>query len=187
MRLPIASLAVAFVAGLTVLACSSGGSGEGSSEEDIRGRVSAAEAERLHDKVDDNCAGNDNGWFKRFDVATFDAAATMAKIKDDDRDSWGVGCFGDHAYSSSKADAVELFKKHLAANEWEDRSCLEEYLSSREITRLHQLVADPTNLAVFASVYDGHGDGNSEACAYYNFYVFRADGREARITFNHTD
>jgi hypothetical protein len=171
-----------------LLACAGDSTSEGSQEDDIRARkVDAAEAEALFDKVDDNCAGNDNGSFRRFTVSEFDPSKVMDEVKNDDRDAMGVGCFGDHAYSKSRASGVAMFNEFLAANEWDDRSCLEENMSAKEISRLEQMVADPTNLGVFASVYDGHGEGNSEACAFYTFHVYRADGSHVELTFNHTD
>ena len=188
MRVHGKALATIFATASLLMACAADSTNDASSEEDIRARkVDAAEAEALHDKVDSNCAGNDNGSFGRFDVRAFDAAKIMEELQNDDKDAMGVGCHGDHAYSKSRASAVEMFNKHLEENEWDDRSCLEEHLSSKEISRLKQMVADPTNLGVFATVYDGHGDGNSEACAFYEFHVYRADGTRVNITFNHTD
>src|SRR5262245_57176157 len=115
MRKHLNPIGVLSVLASVVIAC--GGSSSAAdepSEEELRSRpVSAQEAEQLFDKVDNNCAGNDNGNFSRFDARAFDAAAEMAKIKDDDRDAMGVGCFGDHAYSNSKPSAIAMFDKHL--------------------------------------------------------------------------
>jgi hypothetical protein len=171
-----------------LMACAADSAPVSESEDEVRTRkIDAAEAEALFDAVDNNCAGNDNGHFRRFDARAFDASSIMAKVREDDRDAMGVGCSGDHAYSTSRANAVELFTKHLASNEWDDTTCINENLSPPQVSRLRQLVADPTNLGVFASIYDGHGDGNSEACAYYTFHVYRADGVAVTFTFNHTD
>jgi hypothetical protein len=181
-------LAAILATASVLMACAADEANEASSEDDIRTKkIDAAEAEALFDKVDENCAGNDNGGFSRFDVRTFDAAKVMEEVQKEDKDAMGVGCHGDHAYSKSRASAVALFNEHLNANEFDDRSCLEEHMSSKEIARLKQMVADPTNLGVFASVYDGHGDGNSEACAFYIFHVYRADGTHVELQFNHTD
>ena len=188
MRTHLAALGLSALASILLMACAADPGTPEASDEELRARpVNAQEAEQLFDLVDDNCAGNDNGNFRRFEVATFNAGEVMSKVKDDDRDAMGVGCFGDHAYSNSKANAIEMFNKHLADNEWDDRTCLEEHLSRQQITRLKAMVADPSNLGVFASVYDGHGEGNSEACAFYTFHVYRADGVHVKLTFNHTD
>jgi hypothetical protein len=188
MRVHAKALATIVATASLLLACTADSTNEASSEDDIKTRkIDAAEAEALFDKVDGNCAGNDNGGFGRFDVRAFDAAKISSEMQNDDKDAMGVGCHGDHAYSKSRASAVAMFNELLSQNEWDDRTCLEENLSTKEITRLKQLVADPTNLGVFASVYDGHGDGNSEACAFYTFDIYRADGVNVKLTFNHTD
>ncbi len=189
MRAQLNPIGLLSVLASIAIACGSGeGGGSEPSEEELRSRpVSAQEAEQLFRAVDDNCAGNDNGIFTSFDPASFDAAAIMAEVKNDDRDAMGVGCFGDHAYSTSRQSAVDMWNEHLRANEWDDRTCLEENLSRSQITRLKAMVADPTNLGVFASIYDGHGEGNSEGCAFYTFHVYRKDGKRVTLTFNHTD
>jgi hypothetical protein len=181
-------IALVLAAASLLMACAADSAPVSESEDEVRTRkIDAAEAQALFDAVDNNCAGNDNGHFRRFDARAFDASSIMAKVRDDDRDAMGVGCSGDHGYSMSKESAVEMFTKHLDANEWDDTTCIKEHLSTAQIGRLRKLVADPTNLGVFASVYDGHGDGNSEACAYYTFHVYRADGVQVTLTFNHTD
>ena len=188
MRAHLKALATLFSAAFLLMACAADSTNEASAEDDIKTRkIDKVEAEALFDKVDDNCAGNDNGHFTTFDVRAFDAAKVMEEIQNDDKDAMGVGCHGDHAYSRSRTSAVALFNEFVNANEWDDRTCLEENLSTKEMTRLKQMVADPTNLGVFASVYDGHGDGNSEACAFFTFHVYRADGSLVKLTFNHTD
>jgi hypothetical protein len=187
MRLHRTVLGLTSVLAATLMACAAESTPSRAEDDATSRAIDAAEAEKLFDAVDENCAGNDNGNFRRFDPKTFDAAKIMAEVKNDDRDAMGVGCFGDHAYSTSKASAVEMFDKHLAENEFDDRTCLEENLTKEQNKRLRQMIADPTNLGVFASVYDGHGDGNSEGCAYYTFHVYRHDGVHVKLTFNHTD
>ena len=186
-RVKISWVAAALLAVGGLVGCAADAAPTASEEDDLKTRpINAAEAEQLLERANE-CSGNDTGYSARFDVKTFDASKVMAEVKKDDRDAMGVDCSNDHAYSSSRADAVEMFNKHLAKNDWDDRTCLEENLSKSQITRLKAMLADGSNLGVFASIYDGHGDGNSEACAFWTFHVYRADGLRVSLTFNHTD
>ena len=65
------------------------------------------------------------------------------------------------------------------------KACLKDNLTAAQRSRLKQVVADPTNVGVFASSFSG-GD-NAEACDYYNFHVYRHDGTLIELTFNFTD
>ncbi len=142
-------------------------------------------AESIFNIVDDTCAGNSNGYTDTFDPKKFSASEEMAKMRADDEDASGVSCSDQRIYSSSRETGVEMFLKHIATQE-DTQMCIKSTLSDVQRAQLKEIVSDPSNLGVFASVFDPKGD-NSEACMYYTFRVFRADGTFIEFTFNYTD
>jgi hypothetical protein len=143
-----------------------------------------ADLTALFNKVD-NCGGNDNGSISTFNVDTFDAAAAMAKLRARDTENRGAGCSEGRTYSRSRAEGAGLFKEFLASDDDADQ-CLSDGLTRTEFRQLLKVISDPTNLAVLASMYGGSND-NAEACTYYNFVIYRADGVRLAFTFNYTD
>lgn len=147
------------------------------------------EISELFDAVDESCSGNNNGWLRTFDVATFKASEALARLREEDKDAMGVACVSQHSYSTSRETGVRAFTDHVSGEggEWshETKSCLEENLSDAQRSKLLEIVSDPENLGVFSSVF-ADGD-NSEGCAYYNFHVYRRDGTLLEFTFNYTD
>jgi hypothetical protein len=181
MSTPRVALTLLAAALFNVLACGESDSFTTGDDDISRQKaVSKEEAQSLFEAVDDECAGNDNGRFKSFDPAAFDASAAMAKLREPDTD-----CTGQRDYSTSRESAVKLFEKHISDGSYDAKSCIDENLGAAKRKRLLKLVSDPSNLGVFASVYGG-GD-NPEACSYWNFHVYRADGVLVEFTFNETD
>lgn len=136
----------------------------------------------LFEKIDSNCAGNDNGFVEKFDVATFDAAAVMKEIKADEEDH--NGCAEFRSYSKSREEGVKEFHDYLVQDFDETNTCLAENLAPEERKTLDTIIDDPANLAVISNV---QGGGDSEACGYTHFHVYRADGIALHFVFDHTD
>jgi hypothetical protein len=180
------TLSLGFGLVVLVLASACGGSDEtASAEDDIRGQPSAEELQALFRAVDDNCAGNSNGYMTRYNVATFKASEAMAEIKNDDKDAMGVDCSDQRSYSSSREDGAKMFLDHINDPLDSTKSCLKENLTASQRARLKQVVTDRQNVAVFSSIYSG-GD-NPEGCSYYNFRIYRRDGTLLELVFNYTD
>lgn len=170
-----------------VIACGGSESDDGSgSEAEVKaGAPTAAQIHALFDKIDGNCAGNDNGGIRTFDVAKLDAAAVMSRIKAGDKDAMGSDCSKERIYSTSKEDAVKMFRDHVNDKAEDTKECLASNLSEPERKMLDAIVSDPKNVAVFANSHGG-GD-NPEACTYYNFEIYRPDGMLIELRFNFTD
>ena len=160
-------------------------SDENVTEDELRAQPTPQQVKELFSAIDDNCAGNSNGRLTTFNVARFKAADAARRLRDEDRDASGVDCRDQRKVSTSRESAVKLFRAHVKDANFETKTCLKDTLSSAQRTRLDKFVSDPTNIAVFSSVYTD-GD-NSEACLYFNFHVYRKDGTLMELTFNYTD
>jgi hypothetical protein len=178
-------LGVAIALVSAAVAC--GGSDEpvGSLEPEVKSVTVPADVKALFEKIDGECAGNDNGFVTTYVVKSFDAAKIMSELKAEDKDKMGSDCSKERQYSTSREDAVTLFRKHLEDKLESTKECLSKTLSPAERATLDKFVSDPTNVGVFANVHAG-GD-NPEACTYYEFDVYRADGVHAQFVFNFTD
>jgi hypothetical protein len=173
------------LASVLTAACASSPGGVGTGDDDVKSAPTRAEAEQLFSLVDDNCAGNNNGWTRNFSTKEFRAEQALNEMRDEDKDASGVDCSDQHDYSTSRESGVEMFRAFINDETEDARACLAEHLTPAQRTRLDRLVSDPTNLGVFASIYSG-GD-NPEGCSYYTFRVYRADGLFVEMTFNYTD
>jgi hypothetical protein len=169
---------------LGTAACVASSAPEADSE-DVTSTVTAAQLSALFHAVDDNCAGNDNGWLTKFDVKKFDASAIAKQLRVDDKDASGVDCSDQHDYATSRENGVAMFLEHIRDENESTKTCLAENLTPAQRKLLEKVVGDPKNLGVFASVYSG-GD-NPEGCDYYRFSVYRRDGWLFELAFNFTD
>ncbi len=180
-------VAAAFVTGLSLLliACGQDDQPSGTSDPEVKGGKVPADVAALIAKVDDSCAANGTGYGSAtlFDVKTFDASKVMREIKAEDKDKMGSDCSEDRIYSMSREDGVKMFREHINDELEATKQCLATELTAAERTMLEDLVSDPTNLAVFSNAFGG---GESEACGYYEFDVYRGDGVKLHIVFNYT-
>ncbi len=133
----------------------------------------------LFDKFDSACAHNDNGRIDTFDPEKLDLAAEMRKLR-----RLNAGCEEGRVYSRSRKEGVDAFLSALNSPDYA-KECFQDNLTARERGMFRNLIRDADNLAVLTSTeYSG---SNSEACSYYYFWVYRADGRVLRFTLNYTD
>jgi hypothetical protein len=95
------------------------------------------------------------------------ADKVLGKLKSDDKDAMGTDCSKERAYSTSREDAVKMFRDHVSDKNEDTKSCLESNLTPEERNALDEIVSDPTNVGVFASIHSGGDD--PEACEYYDF------------------
>jgi hypothetical protein len=177
----VASLAI----GLGACGGSDDGGAIGGAAPEANATPIPADIKALFDKIDDNCAGNDNGFLTRFDTRKFNPEAIMSEWKAGDKDKMGSDCSQERGYSTSREDGIAKLKEHLADKNEDTRECIATNLTPAERKKLDEIVADPTNLGVFANIHTG-GD-NPEACTYYEFKVFRKDGVLLELVFNFTD
>jgi hypothetical protein len=146
------------------------------------------DAKKLFDLVDENCAGNDNGRTGTFDPAKFSAVEAMKNLKKDAK-----GC-KDRIYSSSREDAVKMFRTLFEDKDNDFHRCLHDksYASNdhaftkEERAEIMRVVADPSNLGVFASEH-GAGRDDSEACLFWHVHIYRADGTLIEFVHDETD
>lgn len=124
----------------------------------------------LVDAVGD-CVHNGSTNIGKFDTKKFSASAVMAKMRQDDSES---SCKDDIYYSSSREDGAKSLVEQL-------NQC--DSLSAVQYDQLLEIINDPTNLAVFASEYQGD---DSESCSYYQYEVYRADGTVLGFYFDFT-
>ena len=128
----------------------------------------------------DQCGYNDSSLVGTFDPSSFDPSTVMAEIRGADGE-----CEGGRIYSHSRENAVELFIEHTETDPMTS-VCLTEDVSQYSHDRAYDIIGDPANLGVFASLFpDGAGD--AEVCAFYHFYIFRPDGTLLRWTFSYVD
>jgi hypothetical protein len=128
----------------------------------------------------DACGFNDSSRVGTYDVAGFDATAALAEIRLADG-----ACEGGRTYSNSRENGIELFLEHIESDPMTS-VCLSEDVSQYSTDRALDIIHDADNLGVFASLFP-EGAGDAEMCAFYHFYIFRADGTLLRWTFSYVD
>ena len=137
------------------------------------------------------CAHNDGNSVGTYRPAEFDPGAVLKAIKAHDR---ARGCKY-REYSNSRINAIARYSK-FAAGDPDDgfsryaKECIDHAIPSYRQEDMAEVLTDPTNLAVFASMFDFDNpadDNYSEGCAYYEFFIYRASGTVLRIVFNYTD
>lgn len=146
------------------------------------------DTKKLFDLVDENCAGNDNGRIATFDPNKFNAAEAMKHLK-----KGAKGC-KDRIYSSSREDAVKMFRTFFEDKDNDFHRCLhdknhaakEHVFTKEERAEIMRVVADPSNLGVFSSEH-GAGRDDSEACLFWHTHIYRADGTLIEFVHDETD
>lgn len=134
--------------------------------------------DQVIEKVSDECAGNGNGSvIRKYNLRRFSAARAMSELKEP-----GGPNTCPRTYSKSLADGVQLTTDYLKQD-----SCIDEALNHDEFDVLLAAVANPSNKAVLASLYDATSDDNPEACSYWYFEIYMNDGRVIDMEFNETD
>jgi hypothetical protein len=83
------------------------------------------------------------------------------------------------AYSVSRDTGVSMFRDLADAN------TILEGIEGYRAELIDEVVADPENLAVFASLWDESAGGDASDCAYADFYVFRPDRTIANFIFDY--
>jgi hypothetical protein len=127
-------------------------------------------------------AGNGSHRTGSFRTKGFSAKSVQVLLKSEDKKR---DCPG-RLYSKSREDAVEVFKKDVQ-EDVSFTSSLEDCEDAELKEDLEQVIADPANLAVISSVNDPNGGDDPVSCAYYTFYVMRADGTALRFDFDYGD
>lgn len=138
------------------------------------------EMRNIIEKLDSECAGNDNGFIGKYDVKKFRSKAVLKELNADTDGE----CVSN--VSTSKAEAISNLKYVLFSKKSYENSCVREALSDDEQAKLAALIDDPTNRAVYSKEWDGDS-GDSEYYTYANYDIYRADGTLISIVFNHTD
>lgn len=87
------------------------------------------------------------------------------------------------AYGKTLQDAQAIFADIL---KWEDSNENSRAWKNKFET-MKQIVEDATNVGLFTSRFVANTEDDSESCAYFDIYVFRADGTAIKFTVNHTD
>lgn len=131
------------------------------------------------EKLDNLCAGNDNGSIGEYDVQYYKTIDVLRELHKSDGDCVSI-------VSTSKDEAISTLKNALFAKNGAESSCVRKNLTKKERARLARLIDDPSNRAVFSKEWDG-ASGDSEYCMYANYDIYRADGTLIHIVFNHTD
>lgn len=138
------------------------------------------------------CEGNNSGSVKAFDPKTFNPKAIQKEIREEDKDAMGVDCSSGRRYGRTNEDSKALLLYLLSKPKSDVRYCFidDQDYTPRQLDNLvsstKSLVDDSTTMGVFASLYTEKND-NPEACAYYDFYIYRKDGFRIHVTFNFTD
>lgn len=136
-------------------------------------------------KAVDVCAANGVTTVRRYKVDSFNQEAALQQLKRQDVQIYGRECVEGRAYSKSKINGMFLFKSMIFKDAYIN-NCLQKNLTSTQFTDLVNLIDDPSNKGVIASVYTDAID-NTEACLYHNFVVFRADGLSVSFSFDYRD
>lgn len=139
--------------------------------------------EKIFEKIDYACAGNDNGALYKIDPKTFSAGKVMKELKADQNPSEADSCLS--VFSSDKQTGVNRTLDILFGRYSSEASCVNGAISEAEAKFLKKVILDPSNLGVFSKEWDSTS-GDSEYCMYSNYDVYRADGTVLRIVFNHT-
>lgn len=171
---------------LVLVACSSGASDSGTSDEEIRRAGLDPKVKKLVDRA--SCAaGNGAHATVRFTRSTFDAARSLDEIKQADAQR---GCPG-RVYSTSKASGAAAFREFLSeeAELFHDQcESSDDTIDTQKLSMdLNDLAGDAANVAVYSSIHDRDQNDDPVHCAYYRFHVYRADGTLAKFDFDWSD
>lgn len=137
--------------------------------------------QRLFDAVD-RCGGNASGSISTYEVNRFDADNALKTLKAQDSRR---GCLQDHAYSTSRQDAVKRMQ-HTLTKETIVRECIEDNVSKAHQRELQVLMTNPNNLGVFASVPSKEMT-NPEGCTYFSYALYMPEGVRIQFIFDFTD
>ncbi len=131
-------------------------------------------------KMDEACAGNDNGSVAKFNPKLFSAKKISKELKSQSYMDCG------RTFSVSKSDGTKALLTDLFDRTGLNAECVMDALDEEEQDALRTMIVDKTNLGVFANQWDGE-KGDSEYCMYNHYSVYRADGTVFHFVFNHTD
>lgn len=137
------------------------------------------EVDEVFSKLDDKCAGNDNGGTLKFNVKTFNAKKAKKDLRKRNN-----GCRG-MKMARSKEEAINAFTQYIKKSGDDFSSCVNENLTKQERELVINVANDPQNIGVFSSQFDG-GD-ESEACSFYHFDIYRASGQKIQVVHDETD
>lgn len=141
--------------------------------------LSDSTVKKLFDKLDNACAGNDNGGVYQYDVKKFKPGVAKKDLR-----KMNNGCRG-MKVSKNKQQAVEALTSYLTKSSDAFSSCVKDNLSAVETEQVLSVVSDPQNLAVFSSQFDNKDD--SEACSFHHFSIYRLTGQKIYIVHDETD
>lgn len=141
--------------------------------------ISADRAKSLFERLDEECAGNDNGFVTQFKVSQFNAGKAKKELRKDNN-----GCRG-MAMSKSQSQAVRAFEAYLNHSDDDFTTCSKKTLTEEELQEVVDVARDPSNLGVFSSQFAG-GD-ESEACYFHHFVIYRKNGQKIKIVHDETD
>jgi len=147
--------------------------------------------QRVIDLLDEynKCSHNDGNSLGVIDPQNFNSQKINEGLRSYDQNK---SC-KNRIYSKSKEQAIQLYNDFVtdkiddSFSEYAEE-CLKEEIRPWAQKDFKYLLTDPKNLGVFASLYNSKSeDDDSEGCAYYEFFIYRASGDVARFVFNYTE